>query len=102
MSKERSLINPYEQEVKEYLHQNYPPKKSWVEKNLELLKSFRKRQNPMSDTEIIRDAIRITRDFAEQSGVNTTNRNETDVLHIPSRLEAIRKFRKGRPLFLDT
>lgn len=80
------------QEAEEYIRQNYPSKGSWVRKNLEVLKSFGKRQNPKSDYEIASYAIKTTRDFAEQSGIDPEDKRCTDVIHIPSRLVAIREF----------
>lgn len=103
--KEKSPIADCVQEAEEYLRQNYPSKRSWVEKNLEVLKSFGERQTPMLDYEIVSHAIKTTRDFAER-GIDPEDKHCTDVIHIPSRLAAIRKFEKDihplrRQLSLD-
>lgn len=96
MGKEQSPKREWEQEAEEYLRQNYPSKRSWVEKNLEVLKSFGERGKPMSDYEIVSYAIKVTRDFAEH-GIDPEDKSSTDVIHIPSRLAAIRKFEKDIP-----
>lgn len=104
--KEQSPKTDYVQEAEEYLRQNYPSKRSWVKQNLEVLNRKRDRETPRNDREVINRAIEVTEDFARQSGINLEPRRDTDVLHIPSRLEAVRRFEKDvaplyKQLFLD-
>lgn len=88
-----------EQEAEEYLHKNYPSKRTWVNENLEVLQTIKKRKGSNSDIEVVSWAIETTLDFAKRSGINDPDMRETDVLHIPSRIAAIRKFESaGHPL----
>jgi hypothetical protein len=89
----------WEREPKKFLQANYPFKESWVKKNIDVLTGFRERNNFRSDRIIVEDAINLTIGFARQSGIDIRP-NETDVIHIPSRLEAIRRVEKDvEPLF---
>jgi len=83
-----------EEEAKEFLKINYPFNRKWVQENLEVLENERKRKTSRSDEGIVSDAIQLTESFARQSGINLRPKSETDVTHIPSRLEAIREFEK--------
>lgn len=88
-----------EQEAEEYLRKNYPSKRAWVNENLEVLQTIKRRKDFNSDAEVVSWAIETTVDFAKKSGVNNPDARETDVLHIPSRIAAIRKFESaGHPL----
>jgi hypothetical protein len=90
----------WENEAKEFLRNNYPPKNVWVDRNLEVLNGFLERKSPMSEKEAVDYAIQTTEGFARNSGIGLRPESETDVLHIPSRLEAIRKFEKDtQPLY---
>jgi len=86
------MIRGWEQKAETYLRAKYPPKRNWVNTNLEVIQSIKKRKDFKSDGEVVNWAIKTTEQFAQQSGINNNNRMEEDVLHIPSRLAAIRRF----------
>lgn len=93
MGKENSPVRDLEQRVEAYLHSHYKPNRAWVKENLETLQDFRGRNDFSSDREIISWAIETTKNFAVGSGINNHDRiSDTGVLHIPSRLAAIRRF----------
>jgi hypothetical protein len=90
----------WEREPKEFLRQNYPTKRAWVKENLEVLNNQRDRETPRNDRNVINHAIEVTEDFARRSGINLSPKKETDVTHIPSRLEAIKRFERDTvPLY---
>lgn len=88
----------WEREAEKFLHTKYPAYSGWVKENLELLKDESTRWPDKPEDKIVKDAIEVTESFASQSGIGV-NRREDGVLHIPSRLEAIREFESGETEF---
>jgi hypothetical protein len=93
--KEKPPVSELEQEVRAFLREHYPTKRSWIKKDLELFNGWRDREvEPKSNFKVVSEAIDLIWEGARNRGINIDKEEETDILNIPSYVAAIEKFEK--------